>query len=131
MQLGNVFSIVGDAVTAMEHFEIAIALDYPESTSVAHRFISARHKSMKRYDEARAHLLQRLDIQQHHLSSDTLSLAHTYFLLAEIEHITGNHQQRDLYMQQASCLADSSEDGHRIFFQETQRILNIPSPATL
>jgi hypothetical protein len=62
------------------------------------------------YDEARSHLLQCLDIQECHLSSKNDKLVETYQALIEIEDITGNHQQSEIYLQQASRLANPTTD---------------------
>ena len=78
---------------------------------------------MKQYDDARSHLLKCLDLRQRHFPSATVELVETYLLLIRIEHITGNHQQRDLYLQHARSVADFSEEAHDLLQEETQQIL--------
>ena len=107
VELGSLFCTIGDAATAMKHFEISIELDFPESASKAHTWMALIHKCMKHYHKARLHLLQCLDIRQRHLSSDTDKLVETYQALVKIEDITGNHQQKETYVQLALELADS------------------------
>ena len=118
--MGILFFAVGDADTAIEYLQSAIALDFPESTSKAYEWIARTYTRMKHYDEARSHLFQCLDIRQHHFPSNTVQLVETYLLLIRIEHITGNHQQRDLYIQHARRVADSSEKARNLLQEETQ-----------
>ena len=130
VELGSLFSTADDTDTAMKHFEIAIALDFPESTFRARLRTSMICISMKKYGEARFHLLHCLDIgQRDSFSSVTLNV-YPYVFLAEIEHITGNHQQRDLYFQQGLCLASSSDEQRDFFSKITRTILSIPFPST-
>jgi hypothetical protein len=117
ISLGTLFDLLREAVTAIDHFQSAIALGFPESESEAHYWIARTYQWMRKYDESRSHLLQSLEIRQLHLSSKTYELLKTCLFLAEIEHITGRHQQRDLYMQQASCFSECSEQ-ERHFFPE-------------
>ena len=130
VQLGSLFSIVSDLDAAFYHWQNAIALDFPQSTSQAHEQLARVYKRKKQFDAARAHLLQCLDIRRRHFPSETVELVESYLLLIEIEHITGHQQQRDLYLQQASRLTDSSGEARDLFSEETRRILDIPSPTT-
>lgn len=129
-QIGIIFIVVGDAATAIEHFQRVITLEFPESTSEAHQWMARIFKCMEQYDEARFHLLQCLNIRQQHFSSNTDAILETYLALIHVEHITRHHEQKDLYLQQALCLADSTKEMREYFSKELQRIMNIPSPST-
>ena len=131
VEMGILFFEVGDADTAVEYFQIAITLDLPESRSKAHEWMAHTYKRTKQYDEARSHLLQCLDIRQRHSPSKGVQLVKTYLLLIEIEHITGNHQQRDVYLQHAQRVANSSEEANELLLKRTRQIVDMPSPATL
>ena len=129
VKLGSIFSTLGNADAAFAHFHSAITLDYPESSNEAHERIARIYMRRAQYDEALRHLLQCLGIRKHHFPSKTIPLVKTYLLLMEIEHITGHHQQRDLYLQQASCLADSSDKARDLLSKGAERILSIASCA--
>ena len=126
IQMGILFFAVGDDATAIEHFQNAVTLDFPKSTSEAHEWMARTFKRMKQYDDARSHLLKCLDLRQRHFPSATVELVETYLLLIRIEHITGNHQQRELYVHQAQRIAESSDEALQVLSKEIQRILAIP-----
>ena len=130
VELGILFHTVGDAATAMEHFQTAIALDFPESASEAHQWMSIIYKKMKQYHKARSHILQHLEIRQRHFPSETVELVEAHLDLIRIEHITGNHQQRDLYLQQALRFAAFSEEARRLLHKKIQDILDMPTRTT-
>ena len=47
LQLGIVFSRIGDTVAAMDHFQSTISLDFPESTSEAHKWLTRLSRRVK------------------------------------------------------------------------------------
>ena len=130
MKLGILFSSSGDADTAVNSFQTAIALDSPNSTSDAHEWLARTYTGMKKYHEARSHIFHCLDIRELDPCSKTFKLIKPYLALIEIEHITGHYQERNLYLQQALSFADSIEEVRDVVCQDIQRILDIPTHNT-
>ena len=125
--LGNSLFLLKDIPAALKHFEIAVTIDSSKSISKYHEAIVQSDQFMKYCDGRRATTLQRLEVQQRRVPLDTVQLLKTYLSLIEIEQITGDDQQRDLYLQQASALADSSEEMCHMFYKEAERILCMSS----
>ena len=125
--LGNAFFLLKDITAAIEHLEIAITIDSSETTSQYHKVLVQADQVVKHCDKIRSPTIHRLEIQQGQVPLDIVQLVRTYLSLIRIEQITGNDQQRDLYLEQASCVADSSEEARHLFSEEAERILCIPS----
>lgn len=78
---------------------------------------------MNKYHEVRSHILHCLDTRAFDPYSKTFKLVKTYLALVEIEHVTGQHQARDLHLQQALSFANSIEEVRDVVCQDIQRIL--------
>lgn len=128
--LGNVFFLLKDMTAAIRHLEIAMTIDSSETTSQYHKVMVQADQVLKHCDKIRPPTLQRLEMQQRHVPLDTVQLVGTYLSLIRIEQITGNDRQRDLYLQQASCLADCNEEARHLFYEEAERILCMTCPFT-
>ena len=130
VQLGILFYLKSDTDAAIQQFQSAIALEYPESTTKAHNWMGHTYKRMRKYTEACAHLIQCLQILQQQPSSDAIELAKVYLCLLEIEHIIGNYEEKVQYLQQALDLADGSQEVHQVVIEGIQSILDVPSPSS-
>jgi tetratricopeptide (TPR) repeat protein len=90
-KMGALFLSLRDATTAMEHLQVVVELDFPESASHARNMMATAYRSMQ-CDEVQSYLLRPLDIRQYHLSSDTDELVQALHLLADMEYATEDHQ---------------------------------------
>lgn len=128
--VGKFYNRIGDVYhrqivipAALNSYYQAVFSDDPQSASSAHRKIGDIHRAREDYDLAREHLLESVKIQKSQSRPNEMEFAFAYESLFEVEHLTGNNEQRDIYMHEALKLSVNNSKLHSLITQWIQKTL--------